>query len=51
MRIRSHRCPPRPEDGGSAVEYGILISAIVLAIIAIITTFGTLVSALYANVF
>jgi len=41
----------RPEDGGSAVEYGVMISAIVLVIVAIITTFGGLVSDLYANVF
>ncbi len=41
----------RPEDGGSAVEYGILISAIVLVIVGVITIFGGLVSNLYANVF
>jgi Flp pilus assembly pilin Flp len=50
MQRRTCR-PSRPEDGGSAVEYGILISAIVLVIVAIITTFGGLVSTLYANVF
>ncbi|WP_183098614.1 Flp family type IVb pilin [Nocardioides pelophilus] len=50
MRLRS--ClPSRPEDGGSAVEYGVLISAIVLVIIAIITLFGGLVSDLYTGVF
>ncbi|WP_183095512.1 Flp family type IVb pilin [Nocardioides stalactiti] len=48
---RSSLRPARPEDGGSAVEYGVLISAIVLVIVAIITLFGTQVSDLYANVF
>ncbi len=46
---RVHR--RRDETGGSGVEYGLMISVIVLVIIAAITVFGGLVSALYANVF
>ncbi|KAA1417974.1 Flp family type IVb pilin [Nocardioides humilatus] len=48
---RTRRLHVRDEVGGSAVEYGILISAVVLVIIAGITLFGLQVSELYANVF
>ncbi len=50
MQLRSSR--PRRDDGGaSGVEYGLMISVIVLVIVAAIALFGSLVSDLYANVF
>ena len=51
MQIPLCSRPNRPEDGGSAVESGLMISVIVLVVIAASTLFGTLVSDLYANVF
>ena len=42
---------PRSEDGASGVEYGLMLSVIVLVVVAAITLFGGLVSDLYANVF
>ncbi len=50
MQHRSRRST-RPEDGGSAVEYGVLISAIVVIVAVAVALFGSLVSDMYANVF
>ncbi len=50
MQHRSRRSR-RPEDGGSAVEYGVLISAIVVVVAVVVALFGSLVSDMYANVF
>jgi Flp pilus assembly pilin Flp len=49
MQLRAHR--HRSEDGASGVEYGLMISVIVLVIVVAIGLFGSLVSDLYANVF
>ena len=50
MQLRSYR-PDRSEDGASGVEYGLMLSVIVLVVVAAISLFGGLVSNLYANVF
>jgi Flp pilus assembly pilin Flp len=50
MQLRSYR-PRRSEDGASGVEYGLMLSVIVLVVVAAISLFGSLVSDLYGNVF
>jgi Flp pilus assembly pilin Flp len=50
MQLRSSR-PRRGEDGASGVEYGLMLSVIVLVLVAAISLFGSLVSDLYADVF
>ena len=50
MQLRAHR-RGRGEAGASGVEYGLMLSVIVLVIVAAISIFGGVVSDLYANVF
>ena len=40
----------REEDGASAVEYGLLVALIAVAIIGAVTTLGTTLSGLFSSV-